>query len=224
MLSRYWHPGGSDFPETTDSPWQDRKYLIDISFLFRNGFKVWFLPFGVSILKFKDWKVSKWLLMMNCVNSQHIYLIFTTWLSCFLRQRSISGFDIWDKDEMLTLGPWVLPTTGRASFFGVFIASESLLCCIILHCDVVYHCLGYLCGVVFVSHYCTVLYFTLYCIVLPGSLYWSSSEKLAWHGNLVLESALTSYFTNWTGSLFCQHRNSIFIDFMTFLVSMEPSP
>ena len=165
--------------------------------------------------------------MMNCVNSQHIYLIFTTWLSWFLRQRSISGFDIWDKEEMLTLGLWVLPTTGRASFFGVFIASESLLCCIILHCDVVYNCLGIfvwcslceslsdcitfytvlycivweslLCHII-LNHYFIIiqwLYYyciTLYCIVLPGSLYWSSSEKLAWHGNLALESALNKLF------------------------------
>ena len=151
------------------------------------------------------------------------------------------------------LGTLGAPTTGRASFFGVFIALESLLCCIILHCDVVYHCLGIFvwCGLceslldcitfyivlycivwesllchIILNHYFIIiqwLYYysiTMYCIVMPGSLYWSSSEKLAWHGNLALESALTSYFTIWTGLLL----SSIIIDFMTFLVSMEPSP
>ena len=116
---------------------------------------------------------------------------------------------------------------------GIFVwcgLCESLLDCITFY--IVLYCIVWeslLCHII-LNHYFIIiqwLYYyciTLYCIVMPGSLYWSSSEKLAWHGNLALESALTSYFTIWTGSLFCQHQNSIFIDFMTFLESTEPSP
>ena len=147
-------------------------------------------------MKFKDWKVSKWLLMMNCK-------IFITWLSWFLRQRSISEFDFWDKEDKLTLGTWVLPTTGRASFFGVFIASESLLCCIILHCYVVYHCLG-----IFV--WCNVWEFTFYCIAFCIVLYcivWESLLEQQWEISLTWEPRL-GICPQQVISLFGQDRSS----------------
>ena len=126
-------------------------------------FTVWSL--NIVISRLEHFKTN---LMMNCVNSQHIHLNFITWLSWFLRQRSISEFDFWDKEDKLTLGPWVLLTTGRASFFGhrSLYCMESLLCCIILHCNVVYHCLGIivLCCLCESLLHCITFYIVLCCL------------------------------------------------------------